>query len=117
MHMSLYWGIDIGPVVFGWWTVEGPWGLAATLSGVFLAAFIREFVSRRCLKMQIPNILKMLVYSLNTILTIFIMLTLMTFNGFVLLAVVLGATIGYYLFYSESSNDPTDECLLPGFHC
>lgn len=49
----------------------------------------------------IPRILRALLYGANVFLSFFLMLVFMTYNAYLILAVVVGAAFGYYIFESE----------------
>ncbi|XP_077869446.1 uncharacterized protein LOC100371434 [Saccoglossus kowalevskii] len=54
-----------------------------------------EHIKKRRLKLHVGN---SMVYLLDIIIGYFLMLSVMTYNGYLLLAVVLGSGVGYFLF-------------------
>ncbi|CAG8645136.1 2562_t:CDS:2 [Acaulospora morrowiae] len=47
---------------------------------------------------HIQQIMRSLIYSIQVLLSFFLMLMFMTYNGFVMISVVIGAGIGYFFF-------------------
>jgi len=59
---------------------------------------------------MIPRLSRALLYGCSTALSAFLMLVFMTYNAYLILAVVIGAAIGQFVF--ESNIDP--EAVLFG---
>nr|CAG8487422.1 11808_t:CDS:2 [Entrophospora candida] len=67
-------------------------------------------ISTRASKSQ--QVLRSLIYSIQTTLSLFIMLIFMTYNGFLIISVVLGAFIGSYIFSKNIIYDQPAECCI-----
>lgn len=107
---SLYWGSEVGPIVFDWWQVHSPIGLAISTFLVIWIAMAHEWLGRYWVKMQNLSQFKPIVYGLKYCLSIFLMLAIMTFNGFIILGIITGTIIGYYLFRSDCDEQIVCNC-------
>lgn len=103
MHMSLYWSADLGPVVVDWWRTSSV--AVLVLSCMILAgiAIGSEFVSRRLMR-ECPPKARPLAYSLRCALSTFLMLALMSFNGWVIVSIIIGYVVGYCMFYIDEDE-------------
>ncbi|KAJ7236106.1 hypothetical protein O6H91_01G124700 [Diphasiastrum complanatum] len=131
MHMTFYWGKGVTLLIDQWITRTWlQYGLSLLL--LFVAGVIQESLSRRRARVaaavrnllaahskserEVPllrdqhershprlvNALDALLYGINVALSYLLMLAIMSFNGGVFVSIVLGHTLGYYLFHSES---------------
>lgn len=109
MHMHLYWSADLGPVVFDWWRTNNIWMLV--VSCVILAALstTSEFVGRRAMR-ECPNKSRPALYAVRCSLSSFLMLALMSFNGWAIASIIIGYTIGYALFADTDEQDLLCQC-------
>lgn len=93
--MYFYWGTDVVFLLEKWTITDntGVFLLACLLS--FLVAILVEFLNTRVIY---SDAFYALVHSVQLFSSYMLMLVLMTFNGGLFLAVILGYTIGYSLF-------------------
>jgi predicted PurR-regulated permease PerM len=95
MEMYFYWGTDV-VFLLEKWTIKDNTGvfLCAWLVS-FLAAILVEFLNTRVVN---SDAVYAVVHSVQLFCSYMLMLVLMTFNGGLFIAVILGYTIGYSLF-------------------
>jgi copper transporter 1 len=107
-------------IVFSWWHTSSAIGLFAacllvvtiSLSHEYIAFFQaqhdREALTHEAtyaslaqhgaINYQVPGRLqRSLFYGMRTFFTVFLMLIMMTFNGFLIISIITGAVIGHYL--------------------
>jgi copper transporter 1 len=95
MEMYFYWGTDVVFLLESW-TIKSNTGLyCVALAASFLCAVLLEFLNTRKLDSK-P--LFALVTSVKLWLSYLLMLVLMTFNAGLFIVVMLGYTLGYFLF-------------------
>ncbi|KAL3825421.1 hypothetical protein ACJIZ3_021450 [Penstemon smallii] len=135
MHMTLYWGKEVTLLLNSWKTESWPsYGLALLLC-FFVAVFFQRLEALR-LKFSNPQssttpysrsvnspllinrkpgpnrtirIASALLFGVNSAIGYLIMLVIMSYNGGVFLAVILGLIVGYYLFRSGDFGDGADD--------
>ncbi|KAI3978437.1 hypothetical protein MKX01_006952 [Papaver californicum] len=130
MHMTFYWGRKVTLLVDSWkthtWT-----GYAFTLFICFLFSIFYQYMEDRRLRFKIiskPSSSSMntpllasssrfhlgnnsarvsvsILFGVNSAIGYLLMLSIMTFNGGVFIAVVFGHTVGYIVFRSGSDDD------------
>ena len=110
-------------IVFSWWTTKSILGLISACIGITLISLGYEAISslQRYLDQNVfvmehqhapvgavfeginrrpasGNMARALLYGLRSFVGIFLMLIMMTFNGYLVLAIVVGAILGHYFF-------------------
>ncbi|KAJ8427268.1 hypothetical protein Cgig2_021774 [Carnegiea gigantea] len=130
MHMTFYWGTKV-TLLFDWWKTESWPSYYLTLLFCFLfAAFYQYLEDRRLSLLALatkrssgPSINAPLLpsrfgtrldnparvgtaalFGVNSAIGYLLMLAVMSFNGGVLIAVVLGLAVGYFLFRAKDNN-------------
>ncbi|KAM7257602.1 hypothetical protein ACFE04_013343 [Oxalis oulophora] len=113
MHMSFYWG-NYGYILFTGWpgTSSGMYALALIL--VFFLAVLIEWLSHsRLLKAGSNNVVagcvQTAMHAVRMGLAYFVMLAVMSFNGGVLLMVILGHAVGFFAFGSRAVKRNDDD--------
>lgn len=122
-RMHLNWSTTLGNVIFSWWTVETGLGFITTLlslsvitilgqairswlafreastSMILLPSFDSPVRSGLAGQMMKPrDFFNSFLVGIQTFIAFMLMLAAMTFNGYVILSIVLGQSIGYYIF-------------------
>ena len=105
--MSLNWSVKVGPVVFSWWQTETVAGLLADVWIMFLITVLAEAVNRKFMDM-IPYKWRSIGHAIHVALSTFLMLALMSFNGWIILAIILGHVFGYQMFRKPEADVNTD---------
>ncbi|KAK4773681.1 hypothetical protein SAY87_028700 [Trapa incisa] len=105
MHMTFFWGKD-GSILFTGWpgTSTGMYALALVLT--FSLAVLVEFLSRCRLVREersgvAVGLVRTVAHAVRVGLAYLIMLALMSFNGGVFLAAVVGHAVGFLIFGSR----------------
>lgn len=124
MPMTFYVG-NRAFVLFYSWHTSSDGIFAAACIGIFLLCLFHEwfatfransknntqFNKYKYLAMFCNNkIGQMLLYYISLVLSYFIMLLLMTFNGYIFIVIVLGLTIGYALFGFARGGTSSELC-------
>ncbi|CAG8446040.1 12681_t:CDS:2 [Acaulospora morrowiae] len=133
MPMLLNWNTEGLYVVFSWWHPNNIGLLLLSMLFCVLLAIVHEFLKyllkydlrlrqspdlEKSKKIEAEKIigisynqrvLRTLVFSAQTILAYFLMLIVMTYNGFFILAVVLGAAIGYFIWGMPAKTNSSVE--------
>ncbi|PIN08419.1 Copper transporter [Handroanthus impetiginosus] len=133
MHMTLYWSNEV-TLLFDSWTTKSWPSYALALLLCFLFSVFYQFLEALRLRLKsaptsanpsLPSVNTPLIarkfdqnwrirlglaglFGVNSAIGYLIMLAIMSFNGGVLLAVVLGSTVGYYVFRSGHFLDAGD---------
>ncbi|KAI3443535.1 hypothetical protein Pfo_000200 [Paulownia fortunei] len=133
MHMTLYWGNEVTLLFDSWNTKSWPSYALALLLCFLISIFYQRLEALRLhLKsasssanpsppsLNTPLIVRKLsrnwrirlglagLFGVNSAVGYLIMLAVMSYNGGVLLAVVLGFTVGYYVFRCGDFSDDDD---------
>lgn len=125
MHMTLYWGIKV-TLLFDSWKTDSWFSYLLSLLACFLFSAFYQYLEDRRIRLkaiavsnppqqpQSVNVLLLtpkrrassakyataLLFGINSAIGYLLMLAVMSFNGGVFLAIVLGLTAGYLLFRS-----------------
>ncbi|CAI0448597.1 unnamed protein product [Linum tenue] len=136
MHMTLYWGIQVTLLLDSWKT-DSLLSYLLTLLACFLFAAFYQYMEDRRIRLKAstsssssppppspvnaPLLLPKpatgptrlagaILFGVNSAMGYLLMLAVMSFNGGVFLAIVLGLSLGYLLFRSGGNQEP--EILL-----
>ncbi|WCJ42812.1 copper transporter 5 [Euphorbia peplus] len=129
MHMTLYWGIKVTLLLDSWKTDSYPSYALSLLACFLFSAFYQYMEDRRirfkalALAKTIPqpssldvpllrsklrygpsNFAAAILFGVNSAIGYLLMLAVMSFNGGVFVAIVLGLSVGYLLFRSEDGE-------------
>ncbi|XAR51081.1 hypothetical protein NMG60_11005613 [Bertholletia excelsa] len=128
MHMTIYWGKDV-ILLFDWWSTDSWPSYGVTLLACFVFSLFYQYMEDRRIRLKsiaasedrashapaaiaTPLLPKLritsrqrrlaaaAIFGVNSAIGYLLMLAIMSFNGGVLLAVVLGLSVGFYLFRS-----------------
>ncbi|KAL8150784.1 hypothetical protein V2J09_020592 [Rumex salicifolius] len=130
MHMTFYWGIQV-TVLFDFWKTQTWIDYSLTLLACFLFSVFYQYLDSIRLRLnpsavagesasQSPLLVRYttakfpeggcawraasaVMFGVNSALGYMLMLAVMSFNGGVLIAVVVGLAVGFFLFRSSSS--------------
>ncbi|KAK8597656.1 hypothetical protein V6N13_095056 [Hibiscus sabdariffa] len=121
MHMTLYWGKDVTLLIDSWKT-DSWLSYLLTLLACFIFASFYQYMEDRRLRFRslaspdgasvplLPNyrssakFATALLFGINSAVGYLLMLAIMSFNGGVFLAIVLGLAVGYFLFRSADDE-------------
>lgn len=131
MHMTFYWGTKV-TILFNSWKTDSWFGYLLTLLACFLVASFYQYMEDRRLRFKslvstkpavrsitgteaVPLLIKRggvnapkyataVLFGINSAIGYLLMLAIMSFNGGVFLAVVLGLAVGYLLFRSSDEE-------------
>lgn len=104
MRMFLNWSITAGPIVFDWWHVDSIAGLVLSVAICSLAAILYECINRKIAPLITDKRLSIGLYGMKVVLSVFMMLALMSFNGFIIMGIITGAMVGYAAFNQETAT-------------
>ncbi|XP_008784314.1 copper transporter 5.1-like [Phoenix dactylifera] len=132
MHMTFYWGKKV-TILFDSWRTESWPGYALSLVALFLAAAFYQYMEDRRIRLKIfarskpssplsvetPLLLSVaagrpwaparlasaVLFGLNSGIGYLLMLAVMSFNGGVFVAIIVGLAVGYLLFRSRGEED------------
>ncbi|KAK2645205.1 hypothetical protein Ddye_020400 [Dipteronia dyeriana] len=129
MHMTLYWGIKV-TILFDSWKTTNWLGYILTLLALFLISTFYQYMEDRRHRFKslssakpspapsavTPLLVKSsrassarfataVLFGVNSAIGYMLMLAIMSFNGGVFLVVVLGLSVGYYLFRSAEEEE------------
>ncbi|KAI1005937.1 hypothetical protein K3495_g2286 [Podosphaera aphanis] len=130
MNMLFTWNTSNLCIIFEWWRVRGPLTLVFSLLGVIavtalfeaLRAGSRRFEQRAKLKKDIEprqrlfgrrrrtHFLKAILYAIQSFYGLMLMLIFMTYNGWVMLSMGVGAFLGYLIFGEDTSATKDGAC-------
>ncbi|XP_044463182.1 copper transporter 5 [Mangifera indica] len=141
MHMTLYWGIEV-TLLFDFWKTDSWLSYLLTLLACFLFASFYQYMEDRRLRFKTlssanpaapsvpgttatPLLVKprrvsaarvsaAMLFGVNSALGYLLMLAIMSFNGGVFLAIVLGSSVGYFLF---RHGDEIEEAVVVDSPC
>lgn len=131
MHMTFYWGKQ-ATVLFDEWKTQTWLAYSLTLLAMFLFAAFHEYVvdlrsrfvkaskAKSASGLRAPllrqrsikyasKMIESLLFGVNAGLGYLLMLAVMSFNGGIFIAVVLGFVVGYFFFRSDGTGDETTE--------
>ncbi|EPS65047.1 hypothetical protein M569_09733 [Genlisea aurea] len=144
MHMTLYWGKDV-TILFDSWKTDSWFSYSVSLFACLLSALFYQYMEarrirlnllsylpppespaedpllgsklRRARNLRIDRLIAAILVAVNAAIGYLLMLAIMSFNGGVLLAVVLGLGIGYLLFRGDEYGGPTAVVLESSCAC
>jgi hypothetical protein len=96
MKMYLNWDVEAGPVVFDWWRVDSLVGLAISCIAISFIAF-----ARHALPKGMPPVPQ---HAVQLTVSTFLMLVLMSFNGWMIGSLIAGSTVGFWMFKDGEGN-------------
>ncbi|XP_057467504.1 copper transporter 5.1-like [Actinidia eriantha] len=133
MHMTMYWSKEV-TLFFDWWRTDLWPSYALSLLACFLFSVYYQYLEDRRLrfnsaadrlshpllsKIVHPRLPRRLasaaLFGFNTAIGYLLMLAVMSFNGGVFLAVVLGISVGYFLF--RAGDDDDDHAVIVDNSC
>ena len=104
------WSFHYNAILFSWWTAHTFLTFSMSLIIIFMLSVATEWSKRRLPLLLLDR--EYLGKRSLTLLTLFqsllstiLMLVLMTFNGYIILAIVLGTSAGRYRYYEDIEND------------
>ena len=123
MHMTFYWGIK-ATILFDFWKTDSWLSYILTLLACFVFAAFYQYLENRRLQFKslsstrgvsAPLIPKsgtrsaakaasVLLFGVNAAIGYLLMLAVMSFNGGVFIAIVVGLTVGYLVFRSDDDG-------------
>ncbi|KAL8107382.1 copper transporter 5.1-like [Apium graveolens] len=130
MHMTFYWGTKV-TILFDAWTTNSYTSYAFSLLACFLIAVFYQFIEGWRIKLKLlassppqssleaplihsklvgagkssSKIIGSIVFGINSAIGYMLMLAIMSFNGGVFVAVVVGIASGYFVFRSGDEDD------------
>ncbi|KAM0952501.1 putative Ctr copper transporter [Dioscorea sansibarensis] len=130
MHMTFYWGKTV-TILFDSWRTDSWLGYALSLLAVLIAAAFYQYMEDRRIRFKIlarsksppspPSVQTPLllsssasafarlaasvIFGVNSAIGYLLMLAVMSFNGGVFVAVIIGLAVGYFLFRSAGEED------------
>uniref|UniRef100_A0A1D1XEB0 Copper transport protein n=1 Tax=Anthurium amnicola TaxID=1678845 RepID=A0A1D1XEB0_9ARAE len=133
MHMTFYWGRRV-TLLFDSWQTDSWTGYALSLLAVFLAAAFYQFMEDRRIRIKARTLLKpaplpassagapllgfsfahraaaarvavAVLFGVNSAIGYLLMLAVMSYNGGVFVAVVVGLAVGYLAYRSGGEED------------
>ena len=128
--MTIYWGKDV-TLLFDWWRTDSWPRYALSLLACFLFSLFYQYLEDRRLRfnsaadrLSHPLLSKIghtwrlasaALFGFNAAIGYLLMLAVMSFNGGVFLAVVLGISVGYLLF--RAGDDDDDHAVIVDNSC
>lgn len=134
MMMMMYFHLGLHEVVlFEQWHIHTVGDLALSIVGIIVIGVIYEAIksyrdhlyvttakarkvgeqrSRKALLFSSAHTVHTILHACQLFIGYVLMLIFMTYNVYLCLAVVIGATLGYWLFSSSKSNSENIECCL-----
>ncbi|SCU90063.1 LADA_0F01574g1_1 [Lachancea dasiensis] len=114
MNMLFTWNYKNTCVVFKWWHIRNVWHLLVSMAAIAILAYLYEYLKYYSTKSVAPHstnagrtmkLKKAVWYGASVGFSFMLMLVFMTYNGWLMLAVVFGAAWGHYAWagLSESS--------------
>jgi len=130
MNMLFTWNTENLCIVFRWWHISGPISLIISLLAVVALGAAYEalrsasrryetFVNKRHEELPRRNqvevskrahVIKAFLYAAQTFYAFMLMLLFMTYNGWVMIAVTVGAFVGYLVFGNSTSATKDGAC-------
>ncbi|XP_030487096.1 copper transporter 5 [Cannabis sativa] len=99
--MTFYWGKDMTLLVDSW-KIQSTIAYLLTLLACFLFSALYQYLEDRRIRFKSPTIharfATSLLFGVNSAMGYLIMLSVMSFNGAVFVAIVFGLSTGYFLF-------------------
>lgn len=115
--ITIDWSFHCSPIVLSWWTAQTHFSnismnllaFSASLIAIFALSLMSEWSKRRVpLFLADHNYLGRrslaLLVLVQSSLSAISMLLLMTCNGYIILAVILGTSAGHYRYYEDTEN-------------
>lgn len=118
----MHWGISISHVWFEWWRIDHTIGFLLTIGAMFALSIVHESLSlvRRRMLVHTRGGQSLgaasVVRTLESILSAMLILAIVTFNAWIILAICLGSAVGYYLALSMDENASGYTSLEPALH-
>ncbi|XP_073129400.1 copper transporter 5 [Henckelia pumila] len=123
MHMTFYWGRKV-TILFDFWKTDSWISYLLSLAACFLISLFYQYMENRRLQFKKPpppssstplissklkkwspaRFAGAILFGLNSAIGYLLMLAIMSFNGGVFIAVVLGLGVGYLLFRSGDED-------------
>lgn len=102
MHMTFYWGMSAS-ILFDFWNPRTWQTYLLTLVILFISAFLHQFLEYYRLNLKSTSVFlnrykSAALFGLNSSLAYLLMLAVMSFNGGVFIAVMMGFSVGHLLF-------------------
>ncbi|KAK6944736.1 Ctr copper transporter [Dillenia turbinata] len=120
MHMTFYWGINV-TLLFDFWSTSSLLSYCLTLLACFLFSAFYQFLEDLRLRFKFPSqsqsspsittplllrhryrsfnkLIVVALFAINSAIGYLLMLAVMSFNGGVFVAIVLGLSVGYWRF-------------------
>lgn len=119
MNMLFTWDWRNTCVVFRWWHLQTPAGFVGSLVAIVLLAAGYEYIKYWGKKWELNNALpataslrqlkqrraqQLVMYAIQVAYSFLLMLVFMTYNGWLMLAVAVGAGLGYYVFGGDGRS-------------
>ncbi|CAK8569906.1 unnamed protein product [Lathyrus sativus] len=129
MHMTLYWGKDV-TLLFDSWKTDSWTSYLLSLFACFLIASFYQYLENirirlkffsggngpspvpeiqtpllRLNKVSRNKVAESVLFGVNSAIGYLLMLAIMSFNGGVFVAIVVGLTLGYFFFRSQGEED------------
>lgn len=112
--MTFNWDWRNSCVVYEWWHVKTVPGFLGTLVALVLLSMLYEFCRSWCARWhQVNNssnragaIKSSILYAFLVGYSFMLMLVFMTYNGYYMLAVVIGAGVGHFLWAKDETTKP-----------
>lgn len=102
--MYLNWSLTAGPIVFKWWHTESLLEIMLSCIVVFAIS-----ASRHAMFKPVTLVMSTCIYGLKSLISVFNMLALMSFNGYIIMFIILGEMAGYYVC-SRFENEDVMDC-------
>ncbi|CCF58384.1 hypothetical protein KAFR_0E02310 [Kazachstania africana CBS 2517] len=104
MNMLFTWSYENTCVIFRWWHIKTLWGLLISCLTVICLSMLYELLKhyiytydlKRNRGVESSRIYYSLLYSLQVAFSFFLMLVFMSYNGWLMASVAIGAAIGNY---------------------
>lgn len=116
------WGTRISHVWFSWWRIDRVIGFLLTLTAVFSLSIVHESLSLARRRMLVHTRggssvgAASFVRVFESIASAMLILAMVTFNAWVIMAICLGSAVGYYLTLSMDDTSGAYASLEPSIH-
>ncbi|KAI9251830.1 hypothetical protein BDA99DRAFT_521294 [Phascolomyces articulosus] len=114
--MLFNWQVQDVCVVFEWWHIHTGIGLFLSCVAVFAIAACYELLRAKANDMdqtwitKNQGVLRSSVYAILVAISFWLMLVFMTYNGYLMIAVVLGAGVGHYYTHGRLAASRSIQC-------
>lgn len=118
MEMVLNWKYESLCIVFGSWKIHTRSQLLLSCAMIFAISYLYEYLkyyitrwnSQNDLQTRQIRVRRSLWYALQVAVSIFLMLVYMTYNGFIITSVILGAAVGHFHWGQERGSQTFALC-------